>query len=336
MDTTESGNAAEIRGLILRRANLIEAIRSFFASRGSVEVSTPSVVLHPNLDPNVPPIPVRTRDSADVPTAAWLHTSPELSMKKLLAAGSGDIFQIGSVFRDREGSPLHRCEFTMLEWYRVEADYEAAVEDTVQLIRSACRAVTGGTVVSRGGRDYHLDRPWEDLTMAEAFRMFAGIGSFNRDDMAACLDDLGYRPSPEEPLEELFFRIYVDRVEPFMGMERPTVVRDFPDFLGTMARPKRGSPGLLERFEIYIGGVELANGYSELTDVGELRRRMKAVRDDLERSGVAGLTVDERFLEAVHRMPQCAGVSLGIDRLLMLLLGREDISEVMFPYGAEF
>lgn len=321
-----------LRKALKAREAMDAAVRSFFQGRGFTEISTPLATPFPNLDPNIRPLPVDIRDPAGRPARFWLHTSPEPSMKRLLAEGSGNIFQICRVFRDEEMSAQHRSEFTMLEWYMVDADYREAIRDTMDLVRSACRAVRGEEIIRWAGASFDLAPPWEVLTLSEAFRRYAGVDSFGRGDLADALESLGYRCAQSDRHEDLFFRLYLEKVEPELGRVRPTVVTDYPDFLGTMARPKADTPSLLERFEVFIGGVELANGYSELTDGDILRTRLEKVAKDLEREGVEGLAVDEDLLDAVSRMPDCTGVSLGMDRLAMLILGAEDIGQVVYPF----
>jgi lysyl-tRNA synthetase class 2 len=309
-----------------------KAVRDYFDSEGFLEVTTPAALPCPNLDPNIAPLSVSIRDFSGEPSRHWLHTSPELSMKKLVARGSGSIYQIAQVFRDEEHTSLHRCEFSMLEWYRVQADYETVIRDTMLLMRAVAAAVTSSEEVSRGDTVFDLAGEWEELTMAEAFRLHAGVDSITRGDMADALTDLGYRPAPDDRVEDLFFALYLEAVEPNLGVDRPTIVRDYPAFLGTMARPREDAPEVLERFEIYIGGMELANGFSELSDQDELAERMESVLRNLTEAGVEGLTVDEEFIEAMAHLPPCAGVSVGLDRLLMLLLDVSDIAQVVFPF----
>ncbi len=324
-----------INRVLHARAALEGAVRAYFNGEGFLEVTTPAALPFPNLDPHIRPIPLSIRDFSGRIHRHWLHTSPELSMKKLVARGAGDIYQIGPVFRDEEITPHHRSEFSMLEWYRTGADYDEVIEDTVNVIKSCCRSLQGSTRFSRSGRDWDLAGPWEDLTMLEVFGRYAGVDSFTESAMTSALQAAGYAGGLGAGLEDLFFRIYVDIVEPELGKEKPTIVRDFPDFLGTMARPKPGPPGFLERFEVFIDGLELANGYSELTEAEELRGRMERVRVSLESDGVEGLAIDGDFLDAVRGLPDCAGVSLGMDRLAMLLLGANDISQVVFPFDME-
>jgi len=322
----------ELKTILETRAAVKWAVRTWFDEEGFVEVTTPVAVPHPNLDPNVCPVSVTVRDFKGRPHDLWLHTSPELSMKKLLSRGSGNIYQIGPVFRDGEWTRQHRWEFTMLEWYRVQADYEEAMRDTIRVFRTACRAVTGDERVAFQGTTYDLAGPWEEMTMAEAFYRYAGVESWDPEELMGALEDLGCRAESKSTVQDLFFALYVDRVEPMLGVDRPVIVRDFPAFLGTMARPRPDDPRVLERFEVYIGGMELANGYSELTDPAELEGRMEEVLRGLEAEGLRGLTVDDQFIEAVNNLPPCAGVSVGMDRLCMILTDSEDISQVVFPY----
>lgn len=309
-----------------------DAVRAYFNQEGFVEVTTPVMVPHPNLDPNILPVPVSLSDLSGEPQPLWLHTSPELSMKKLVARESGSIYQITPVFRDEEHSQLHRCEFSMLEWYQVDAGYEDAIRDIIRVVRAVCRAVTDEEGLTFRGRHYDLADRWEEITMAEAFDRYAGVGSLSHDDLAGALEDLGYKVSPGSTTEDLFYHVYVDAVEPSLGVERPTIVKDYPSFLGTMARSREDDPDLLERFEVYIAGLELANGYTELNDAVELAGRMEKVLADLTREGAEGLTIDDEFLEAMAELPPCAGVSLGMDRLAMLVLDAQDIAQVVYPY----
>jgi len=312
-----------------------KAVRAYFDAQGFTEVRTPVALPFPNLDPNVKPVAMWLEDFDGNRSRYWLHTSPELAMKMLLAEGAGDIYQISSVFRDGEVTLMHRPEFTMLEWYRQDTDYNDAIVDTTQVVKAVCSHVNGSHILSWAGQKFDLDGHWEQLTMLEAFRKHADVDSFDREEMSGRLAEGGTRIDRKQPVEEVFLRLFVEKVEPYLGMEAPTIIKDFPGFLGTMAMPVRENPDLLERFEVYIGGVELANGYSELTDAEELKVRMGKVKDSLTQAGVEGLNISPDFLEAVKRLPRCSGVSVGMDRLLMLCLGKEDISEVVFPFQKE-
>jgi len=309
-----------------------EAVRAYFNEEGFVEVTTPAVIEHPNLDPNIRPVPVNITDRSGRSSRHWLHTSPELTMKKLLAKGSGSIYQVGPVFRDEEFTRLHRREFSMLEWYRVDADYEDAIRDAIRIIRSVCSTVTDNEELTYQGRSYDLEGQWDEITMAEAFERYGGVDSLAHEDLAEALEGMGYQVDPQHTTEDLFFHVYVEAVEPSLGIERPAIVKDYPSFLGTMARSREDDPHTLERFEIYIAGLELANGYTELSDSVELAARMEKVAMELGADGVEGLTIDDEFLQAMADLPPCAGVSVGMDRLAMLALDLNDISKVVYPF----
>ncbi len=328
-------NVKTTRERLKARARMNYAVRAYFNGEGFVEVTTTAALRFPNLDPNVKPVWFSPGSICAADGGLWLHTSPELSMKKLVAEGSGDIFQICQVFRDESPSPIHNFEFTMLEWYRTGADYRDAVKDTVNVLLAVCQAVCGKTTVTRDGVEFNMEGPWEEISMAEAFTRFAGTSSFERPHLVDALEKRGYAGLEEESLEDLFFRLFVDAVEPMLGKFRPTVIRDFPAFLGTMAKPAESDPSILERFEIYVGGLELANGFTELTDTVDLRGRMKKVLESFQDSGLPDLSIDEEFIQAAGGLGQCAGVSVGLDRLAMLVMEAEDISQVMFPCRSE-
>ena len=331
----KGASGKDLRKVIHARMAINEAVRAYFAGESFLEVTTPVAVPYPNLDPNVCPVPVTVQDFSGFTSRLWLHTSPELSMKKLLARGSGSIFQLGPVFRDGEKTPRHRPEFSMLEWYRAGADYCGAMRDTIAVIRAAARAVRGEEQVLFSGRAYDLAGRWEEITMADAFRRYAGVGSWHPRELNEALRGSVPGPDPGMTLEDLFFHLYVGKVEPELGREGPVIVKDFPSFLGTMARPSVKDPEVLERFEVYVAGLELANGYTEFSDRAEIRGRMAKALGGLEKEGVSGLTMDEEFLDALSGMPPCAGVSVGMDRLAMLLLDAPDIAQVVFPFEGE-
>jgi lysyl-tRNA synthetase class 2 len=268
----------------------------------------------------------------------WLHTSPEYAMKRLLARGFPRIFQLARVFRNGELSPQHNPEFTMLELYRAGADYRGIMEELEQLVGACALALCAGHEVCGARGPLDLSPPFERLTVAEAFRARAGI------DLGACMGQpsrlaeavraAGLDPGPGDSFDDLFFRVFLDRVEPGLGASRPVYLVDWPAPMAALARLKPGDPAWAERFELYAGGLELANGFSELTDAGEQRRRLEAEREARRRLGRPLHPVDEAFLADLGRMPQAGGVALGFDRLLMLLTGARAIEEVLlFPAG---
>ena len=257
---------------------------------GYEEVETPCLVPAPGMEPHLAPF-----EAAFVPEGGgarrplWLHTSPEYAMKRLLADGFPRTFQLARVFRNGEVSRTHNPEFTMLELYRAEADYEAVMADLERLIEACARGLSqdGGSRVRRGGAALDLAAPFERLTCDEAFRRHAGV------DLGACLAGAGdpavagarlaaaaraagHDPGPGgEAFDDVFFRVMLDAVEPRLGLERPVYLVDWPASMAALSRVKRGDPRWAERFELYAGGLELANGYTELTDPAEQRARLE-------------------------------------------------------------
>jgi lysyl-tRNA synthetase class 2 len=323
------------------RVRLAAAVRAFLESRGYQEVETPCLVPAPGMEPHLlafeaPFVP----EGGGAARPLWLHTSPEYAMKRLLADGFERVFQLARVFRNGEVSATHNPEFTMLELYRAGTDYRGIMEDLEALVAEAARAVRGGTRLARGGREVELEPPFQRLTVAEAFSARAGV------DLDACGGDgarlraaaraRGLDPGPDgEGFEDAFFRVFLQAVEPGLGFPRPVYLTDWPTSMAALARLEPGGRWA-ERFELYLGGLELANGFSELNDAAEQRRRLEAERAERRRLGRPATPVDERFLEAVGRMPDAGGVAVGFDRLLMLLLGAGSIDEVLLFPAREF
>jgi lysyl-tRNA synthetase class 2 len=315
-------------GALRARARILDGLRSFFRSRGFLEVDTPIASRFPNIDPNV--FPVRVADAFGNATRCYLHTSPELAMKKLLAAGAGNIFYLGKVFRDREGSPLHSPEFTMLEWYRAGGALNV-MEDVEALVAELARQVVGREVVVRGGNDVSVGRPWKRRELADVFRERLGCGMTDRAALLAGLLRLGLHPGADESWEDLFFRAYLEVAEPDAARLGACFLTGYPTALGAMARRREADPSVAERFEGYVGGVEIVNGYEELTDPEEQERRLSELAERHRRATGETLPVDPGFLDALRRgLPPCAGAALGVDRLVMLLLGNGDIADGMY------
>ncbi len=311
------------------RARVLEGIRAFFREREFLEVDPPVAQAYPNIDPNI--FPVRIADASGKAARFYLHTSPELAMKKLLAAGSGDIFFLGKVFRDREGSPLHSPEFTLLEWYRVGGDANAVMRDVEELVRTLARAIACKAVVHGNGRGIPVDGPWPRWELDDAFRELLGVGMADAKELREALDRKGLRPGADESWEDLFHRACLDVVEPALGDRGACFLTGYPTALGAMARRRRDRPEVSERFEGFVGGVELVNGYEELTDPAEQEARLLALTGRHRRSTGETLPLDPGFLDALRLgLPPCAGAALGVDRLVMLLLGKNDIADGMY------
>jgi lysyl-tRNA synthetase class 2 len=252
-------------------------------------------------------------------------------MKKLLAAGSGDLFFLGKAFRDREGSPLHSAEFTMLEWYRAGGDPETVMRDVEELVRTLARSISGETFLRRGDRTIPLDRSWPRWELDDAFRELLGVGMADEPGLRDALTRRGERPGAEESWEDLFFRACLDAIEPALAGRGACFLTGYPAALGAMARRRPGRPEVSERFEGFLAGVELVNGYEELTDTAEQEPRLLALAERHRRSTGETLPVDPGFLDALRRgLPPCTGAALGVDRLVMLLLGKDDIADGMY------
>ena len=316
-DATALGRAIELR------AQLYRLIRAFFAERGVVEVETPVLSEAGNTEPNIEsfattfsgPVGAGSRERS-------MRTSPEHAMKRLLAAGIGDCYELGRVFRNGEAGRRHNPEFTMLEWYRVGWDHRRLIAETVELVRAAL------ALVAREPRVV-------ECTYRDLFRVELGVDplidsiEMLRKPLAKVrIDDAGL--SRDDWLDLLL----THRLQPEFPRDRITVIRDFPATQSALAKIRDDDPPVAERFELFVGSSELANGYHELTDATEQRTRFE--RDNARRRarGQREMPIDERFLAALPKMPACAGVALGIERLLMCLANTDDIADVIaFPFA---
>lgn len=287
------------------RGSFLERLRGFFLERGYTEVDTPIRVLSPGIDPYIDALPAGE--------GRYLATSPELEMKKILAAGVERIFQMTRAFRDGERGRLHSPEFAILEWYSAGQTYEDLMDDTEELVFEAGRAVEGWDIDSPLPS---WPRPFPRITVDEAFRRHAG-----------------WEPSKDFRADP-FFRDLVDKVEPALPRRGGLFLTDYPEPVGALARRKEGDPLVCERFELYLEGIEICNGFSELTDAGEQRARFERDNAARLRLGKEAYPVDEAFLAALEAgLPPCAGNALGIDRLLLALTGQRRLSEVTLLAG---
>ncbi len=310
---------AERREQLRTRARIATAVRAFFAREDFVEVDTPALQVSPGLEPHLFAFETRLRSSlAEGVRALYLHTSPEFTMKKLLVAGVPRLFQLAHAFRNNERSSTHHPEFTMLEWYRAGSDYHALMDDCESLLRAALDASGRERLVYRGVEcDAHL--PFERLSVADAFAKHAGRDVF------------ALEPAQGDSYEDTFFRVFLNEIEPKLGVGRPTLVYDWPIALGALARAKPGEPRVAERVELFVAGLELANGFSELTDAAEQRRRFE--HDVAEKARLYGerYPIDADFLAALeHGLPASAGMALGFDRLVMCATGAARIDDVLW------
>jgi lysyl-tRNA synthetase class 2 len=329
------------RPFLAARGAITAACRDWFAAAGFVEVETGVLQISPGNETHLhaPRTALSGANHESLPR--YLRTSPEFACKKLLAAGETRIVEFARVFRDRERGDLHLPEFTMLEWYRAEEPYEAVISDCLALIALAADTAQTRAFVFRG-RSADPFAKAERLTVAEAFERFAGIDLLatiaasegDRDALAAAARGK-LRMAGDDTWSDIFSKILVEHVEPRLGQGRPTVLYEYPAPESALARARPSDPRVSERFEVYVCGVELANGFGELTDAIEQRRRFELAMDDKQRLYGERYPIDEDFLAALQSMPQASGVALGFDRLVMLASGAQRIDQVVWTPPAD-
>jgi lysyl-tRNA synthetase class 2 len=287
---------------LVRRAEVLQLIRGFFRAHGFLEVETPIRI----------PVPLPEAHIDLIGSEGWvLQPSPEICMKPLVAAGCERIFQICKCFRKGERGRRHLPEMTMLEWYAAAETYSDLMTRTEHLILHIAEGFGLGRDIGYQGARIDLTPPWPRLTVAEAFRQYASL------------------PVDTALAQGRFDELMGMEIEPRLGTERPVFIHDYPAACGSLARLKPGDPSVAERFELYIGGLELCNGFSELIDPVEQRRRFEAQLEVKRRRGQPVHGLPHKFLEALSAMPPCAGNALGIDRLVMLFCDAETIDDVV-------
>lgn len=283
------------------RARIIQAVRAFFIDRGFLEVETPIRLPAPALETYIDAIPAGKE---------WLRTSPELHMKRLLAAGAPNIFQLGSCFRLGERGRRHNEEFNLLEWYRIHADYHDILCDTRDLIVAVSQSVLGSPQVQYQGQTIDLAAPWHVLRVEDAFLRWAN-----------------WNPVTDWDADRFDLDL-VTCVEPNLPRDRPCVLIDYPAPAAALSQLKPGDPRVAERWEVYLAGIELANAYTELRDAATQRLRFEHTARERATLGKTVYPLDEDFLAALPDMPPCGGIALGIDRLVMLLADAAELADV--------
>ncbi len=302
MTEDERQRLIRIKPNLERRALIYQFIRDFFREQGFLEVETP--IRAPAIAPELNITPFESEN--------WfLAASPELHMKRLLAAGCERIFQLSHCFRKGERGRQHNPEFNLLEWYRAKADYCRVIEDTEQLILTIARRLGPGSIIQYRGQSIDLSLPWHRITVRDAFLQAAGW------DPLAMLDPLRFDTD------------LVTRVIPSFNPSRPTVLLDYPAAMASLARLKPNDPRVAERAEIFISELELANVYSELTDKGEQEKRFRQEIEQIQREQGRQMPMPQSFLEAVAHLPECGGIALGLDRLVMLFCNTSSIDDVI-------
>jgi len=333
---------ADRRPLLLARSRIVAALRAWFAASGFVEVETGALAVSPGNEAHLHAFATALAgpDGATVPL--YLRTSPEFACKKLLAAGEPRIVEFAKVFRNRERGALHAPEFTMVEWYRAGESYGSLMADCAALLREAAQAA-GTWHFSFRGRSADAFAEPERLSVAEAFGRFAGIdllatlgeGEADRAALASAAMAAGVRIADDDTWGDIFSRVLVERIEPKLGIGHATILDEYPAMQAALARPS-SDPRVAERFELYVCGVEVANGFAELTDPIEQRRRLEAEMAEKARRYGNRYPLDGDFLAALAHMPDACGIALGLDRLVMLATGAARIDQVQWaPLGGD-
>jgi lysyl-tRNA synthetase class 2 len=329
---------ADRRLLLLARGRIQASFRAWFAAQGFTEVDPAALAVSPGNEAHLHAFETRAIGPDGTARPLYLHTSPEFAMKKLIAAGERRIFAFAHVWRNRERGALHSPEFTMLEWYRAGEPYERLMADCAALLALAAEAA-GSAALRHRDRTADPFAPPERLAVAEAAARFAGLdllatiradGTTDAAALARAMAAAQVRTGTDDTWSDMFSRLLAERIEPHLGQDRATVLDRYPAAEAALARRVPGEPRLAERFELYACGVELANGFGELTDPAEQRARFEAEMDEKARLWGERYPLDEDFLAALAHMPPASGIAMGFDRLVMLATGAPRIDDVIW------
>jgi lysyl-tRNA synthetase class 2 len=312
---------ASVKEILKKRHELLRATRQFFYNRGYIEVETANLMKMPAPDPHIDPLEVSVGGKGPY----YLHTSPEVGMKKLLSSGQDRIFQICKVYRVEEYEEIHSTEFTMLEWY-CEGTYIETMKETNELVSSVA-----GALLREDGRLYQ--GAFKIYELETLFREKTGINPFGltRDELFKEMKKKGFPGINDgDALSDLFFKLFIQHIEGTLGKDEPCFIVDWPALISTMAKEKSNNPAKVERFELYMHGLEIANGYTELLDPTAQRKRFLKDNEERSRLNKNTFNIDEKFLDALSMLSgSYAGVSIGVDRLLMALLNKDRIDDVL-------
>ncbi|MBB4278119.1 EF-P lysine aminoacylase EpmA [Rhizobium mongolense] len=335
---------ADRRPFLIGRNAIQTVLRGYFAREDFIEVDTAALQVSPGNEAHLHAFATEALTTDGQATSFYLHTSPEFACKKLLAAGEQRIACFAHVYRNRERGPFHHPEFTMLEWYRAGESYETLMMDCVRILALAAETVKTPKLTYRGAETDPFAGP-ERISVAEAFERYAGIdllasvaadGSTDREYLASELRRNGMRVSADDGWADLFSRVLVEKIEPRLGFGRVTILDEYPVCEAALARPSARDLRVAERFELYACGVELANGFGELTNAAEQRRRFELEMAEKARVYGERYPIDEDFLDALSIMPEASGIALGFDRLVMLATGASRIDQVLWAPVAEY
>jgi elongation factor P--(R)-beta-lysine ligase len=328
----------------LVREKVLDSIRSYFKSQGFHECNTPVLVPTPSCEPNLEFFETTLKTHQGATKRAFLISSPEYSLKKLLTAGLGNIFEITKVFRNEENvSRSHNHEFTMLEWYRSNADYTYIMADFEDLFLSLLSSVQPNTDPKKFTflkETYDLSKPWPRISVSQAFQQYANIDLdtlLDQTKLKAAHQSKGYQQDSKTTWEQMFYQILFNEIEPSLAaLKRPVILYDYPVSQASLSRKKASDPRLAERFEVLLAGLELGNAFSELNDWQEQETRLKADLEERKHLGKLEFSLDEDFIQALKEgMPPAAGIAVGVDRLIMLLADVPSIADTLFFPVAE-
>ncbi len=311
-----------------QRFAIIRAVREWFWEEGFIEVETPLILRLPGQEPHLSLMKTEIYNEKGEVFPAYLHTSPEYALKKMLAAGYTKIFSLGKVFRNHESfGGTHNPEFTMIEWYRANKDFNALIDDVEGLLDY----VAEKTKLS-------IDWKFQRFHMRELWQKFANVNLddyLDKESMLRLCREKGHGPLESEGYEDLFYRIFLNEIEPKLASLGVVAVHHYPMPMASLSRQSETDPGYAERVEIYVDGIELANGFSELTDGQEQLKRLQAEQKQRAELGREVYDIDMEFIDAVNAMPKSAGIALGIDRLVMALTGCQNINDVLVLPASE-
>jgi len=332
---------AERRPILAARGEIVRALRDHFAELGFLEVETPALQVSPGNEIHVHAFKTELA-YAGLRDRRFLRASPEFACKKLLAAGERRIVEFARVFRNGERGPLHHPEFTMLEWYRAHGEYDLMIDDCMGVIARAAE-VTGTREFAWRDRIADPFAAPDRITVAEAFSLHADINLLatltgdepDRRQLGVMASNAGIHIASDDTWTDIFSRVMAEKIEPYLGHGRATILDEYPTEMSALARPKASDRRVAERFEVFMCGVELANGFGELVDANEQRRRLQAQMAEKDRIYKERYPIDEDFIAAVRMMPPASGVALGLERLVMLAAGATHIEQVMWAPVAE-
>ena len=334
----DAQNHADRRALLLKRGRIKAALRGWFEAAGFTEIEAGALVASPGNETHLHAFETALAGPDGASRRLFLHTSPEFASKKLLAAGESKIFDFARVFRNRERGRLHAPEFTMLEWYRAREDYEAVIADSLALLWLAAD-VAGAERLRHRETVCDPRAEAQHLTVAEAFTHLAGIdllatlsesGKGDADALRLRARRGGIEVSDDDGWSDIFAKVLTLRIEPRLGIERPCILYEYPVCEAALARVSPRDARVAERFELYACGIELANGFGELTDPAQQRARFEIEMAKKERVYGLRYPLDEDFLAALAHMPPASGVAMGFDRLVMLATGAPNIDSVLW------